>query len=155
MDQLDQPLHEATVYSRFGSGNFLCQNHIQNMDGMCTKLDFAVDSLNDTEQLILSLGDGPCEKTPQSKGNITLLFVCSHCPIAFQPQNTESGCKCSCDSIVNSIHTLQIVLERSFLLKILHGSPFSITVQTTQITNILLPPSKFKRKNQLKQTKRS
>ena len=98
VDQLDQPLHEATVYSRFGSGNFLCQNHIQSMDGMCTKLDFAVDSRNDTEQLILSLGDGPCENTPQSKGNITLLFVCSHCPIGFQPQNTESGCKCSCDS---------------------------------------------------------
>ena len=55
VDQLDQPLHKATVYSRFGSGNFLCQNHIQNMDGMCTRLDFAVDSLNDTEQLILSL----------------------------------------------------------------------------------------------------
>ena len=98
VDQLDQPLREATVYSRFGSGNFLCQNHIQNMDGMCTKLDFAVDSLNDTEQLILSLGDSPCENTPQSKGNITLLFVCSHCPIGFQPQNIESGCKCSCDS---------------------------------------------------------
>ena len=98
VDQLDQPLHEATVYSRFGSGNFLCQNHIQNMDGMCTKLDFAVDSLNDTEELILSLGDGPCENTPQSKGKIKLLFVCSHCPIGFQPQNTESDCKCSCDS---------------------------------------------------------
>ena len=98
VDQLDQPLNEVTVNSRFGSGNFLCQNHIQNMDGMCTKLDFAVDSLNDTEELILSFGDGPCENTPQSKGNITLLFVCSHCPIGFQPQNTESGCKCSCDS---------------------------------------------------------
>ena len=98
VDQLDQPLREATVYSRFGSENFLCQNHIHNMDGICTKLDFAVDSLNDTEQLILSFGDGPCGNTPQSKGNITLLFVCSHCPIGFQPQNTESGCKCSCDS---------------------------------------------------------
>ena len=98
VDQLGQPLHEATVYSHFGSGNFLCQNHIQNMDGKCTKLDFAVDSRNDTEELILSLGDGPCENTPQSKGNIKLLFVCSHCPIGFQPQNTQSGCKCSCDS---------------------------------------------------------
>ena len=98
VDQLDQPLNEVTVNSDFGSGNFLCQNHIRNMDGMCIKLDFAVYSLNDTEELILSFGDGPCGNTPQSKGNITLLFVCSHCPIGFQPQNTESGCKCSCDS---------------------------------------------------------
>ena len=64
------------------------------MDGKCTKLDFVVDLVNDTEELILSFCDGPCETTPQSKGNITLLFVWSHCPI----ENTESGCKCSCDS---------------------------------------------------------
>ena len=100
VDQLNQTIQQTRVYSKFCSENSLCLNHILKtdgkiMDGRCTKLDFAVDSLNDTEQLILSPGDGPCENTPQSKGNITLLFVC---PIGLQPQNTESGCKCSCDS---------------------------------------------------------
>ena len=98
VDQLNQTLQQTRVYSNFRSGNSLCQNHILKMDGKCTKLDFVVDLVNDTEELILSFRDGPCENTPRSKGNITLLFVCSHCPIGFELENTESGCKCSCDS---------------------------------------------------------
>ena len=104
VDQLGQPLYynETTVNVLSASGNRLCPP-FWTMDGMCTKLvfpirDFDVYSLNDTEQLILSLGDGPCQNSPLSKRNIKLLFVCSHCPIGFQPQITESRCKCSCDS---------------------------------------------------------
>ena len=98
VDQLYNPLNDIIVYSHFGSGNFLCQNHLQNTDGKCTKIDFAVESFNDTEELILSLNDGPCEHNPDSKANVSLHFSCSQCPIGFEEDNTRTGCYCSCDS---------------------------------------------------------
>ena len=98
VDQIDNPLEEATIYSHFGSGNFLCQNHIQSMDGSCTKLEFSVESSNDTEELILSIGDGPCEDTPQSQGRITIEYLCSRCPLGFEEDATTEACHCVCDS---------------------------------------------------------
>ena len=98
VDQLYNPLNDVIVYSHFGSGNFLCQNHLQNMDGKCTKIDFAVESFNDTEELILSLNGGPCEHNPDSKANVSLHFSCSQCPVGFKEDDTRSGCYCSCDS---------------------------------------------------------
>ena len=98
VDQLYNPLNDVIVYSDFGSGNFLCQHHLQNMDGKCKKIDFAVVSFNDTEELILSLKDGPCEHNPDSKANLSLHFSCSRCPVGFEEDDTRTGCYCSCDS---------------------------------------------------------
>ena len=58
--QIDNPLHEATIYSNFNNGNYICQNHIQSMDGSCSELSIAVFSFNDTEEIELSLSEGPC-----------------------------------------------------------------------------------------------
>ena len=98
VDQLYNPLNDVIVYSHFGSGNFLCQNHLQNTVGKCTKIDFAVESFNDTEEIILSLNDGPCEHNSDSKANVSFLFSCSQCPIGFEEDDTRTGCYCSCDS---------------------------------------------------------
>ena len=99
VDQIDQPLKEATIYSHFSSGNFLCQNHIQSPDGHCAKVEFSVESSNDTEELILSVGDGPCENSPQSQARMTIEYVCTHCPVGFEEDMTSiKGCHCICDS---------------------------------------------------------
>ena len=78
VDQIDNPIKDAIIYSHFGSGNFLCQNHVQSTDGECVRIDFSVESSNDTEELILSVGDGPCENTPLSQARMTLKYVCMH-----------------------------------------------------------------------------
>ena len=98
VDQLHNPLYGVIVYSHFGSGNFLCQNHLQNTDGKCTNIDFAVESFNDTEEIILYLNDGPCKHNPDSKANVSLHFSCSQCPVGFEEDGTRTGCYCSCDS---------------------------------------------------------
>ena len=99
VNQIDQPLKEATIYSHFGSGNFLCQNHVQSADGNCVKVEFSVESSNDTEELILSVGDGPCEISPLSQARITIEYVCTHCPVGFEEDMTSiKGCHCVCDS---------------------------------------------------------
>lgn len=98
VDQVGNPLQEAKIYSHFGSGNYLCQNHVQTMDGSCSKVDFAVGSDNDTEELILSLGEGPCEHAEESQARITLEFICLQCPIGFELESTVTGCRCVCDS---------------------------------------------------------
>ena len=105
VDQLYNPLNDVIVYSHFGSGNFLCQNHLQNTVGKCTKIDFAVESFNDTEEIILSLNDGPCEHNPDSKVNVSFHFSCSQCPIGFEEDDTRTGCYCSCDSKLLSYFT--------------------------------------------------
>ena len=99
VDQIDHPLKEATIYSHFGSGNFLCQNHVQSIDGKCTKIEFSVESSNDTEELFLSVGDGPCENTPQSQARVIIEYVCIQCPVGFEEDTTSiKGCHCVCDS---------------------------------------------------------
>ena len=99
VDQIDKPLKEATIYSHFGSGNFLCQNHVQSIDGKCTKIEFSVESSNDTEELFLSVGDGPCENTPQSQARVIIEYVCIQCPVGFEEDTTSiKGCHCVCDS---------------------------------------------------------
>ena len=99
VDQIDHPLKEATIYSHFGSGNFLCQNHVQSIDGKCIKIEFSVESNNDTEELFLSVGDGPCENTPQSQARVIIEYVCIQCPVGFEEDTTSiKGCHCVCDS---------------------------------------------------------
>ena len=98
VDQIDQPLKEATIYSHFGSGNFLCQNHVQSPDGHCVKVEFSVESSNDTEELYLSVGDGPCENSPQSQARMTIEYVCTQCPVGFEEDTSIKGCDCVCDS---------------------------------------------------------
>ena len=98
VDQINHPLKEATVYSHLASGNYLCQNHIQTSDGLCSRVNFSVFSNNDTEELILSVGDGSCQNTPESQSRVVLEFSCNQCPLGFQLDGTRKGCDCVCDS---------------------------------------------------------
>ena len=67
VNQIYDPLQAATILSHFQSGSYLCQNHIPSMDGSCSNINFAVSSNKDTEELILSLDEGPCRDAPESK----------------------------------------------------------------------------------------
>ena len=98
VDQINRPIKEAALYSHLGSGNDVCQNHIQHTEGICRGLSFAVFSNNDTEDLILSLGKGPCKRSRESKARITLEFSCLQCPIGFELDESRGGCRCACDS---------------------------------------------------------
>ena len=98
VNQIHDPLEEATILSHFLSGNYLCQNHIHSMDGSCSKVNFAVSSNNDTEELILSLSEGPCKDAPDSKASVMIEFSCPQCLIGFELDESEEGCRCVCDS---------------------------------------------------------
>ena len=98
VNQIHNPLQEATILSHFHSGNFICQNHIQSMEGSCTNVNFAVSSKNDTEELILSLNEGPCKDAPESKARLMLEFYCPKCLVGFELNESEEGCRCVCDS---------------------------------------------------------
>ena len=98
VDQIHKPLKEAIIISQFESGNYLCQNYIQNTDGSCTKLDFGVDSDNTTEVLIISVGEGPCKDTEKSQARVTLNYQCNNCPIGFEIDENIDSCHCDCDS---------------------------------------------------------
>ena len=99
VDQIQKPLKESIIISQFESGNYLCQNYIQNTDGNCTKLDFAVDSDNitDSEELIISVGEGPCKDTERSQARVTLKYQCNDCPIGFERDESIDSCHCDCD----------------------------------------------------------
>ena len=98
VNQIHDPLEEATILSHLLSGNYLCQNHIHSMDGSCSKVNFAVSSNNDTEELILSLSEGPCKDAPDSKARVMIEFSCPQCLIGFELDESEEGCRCVCDS---------------------------------------------------------
>ena len=98
VDQIDNPLHEATIFSHYNSGNYICQNHIRSKDGSCSEVYFAVFSYNDTEELILSLNEGPCKDTPESKARVMLEFFCPQCLVGFEVEESGEGCQCVCDS---------------------------------------------------------
>ena len=98
VDQIHKPLKEAIIISQFESGNYLCQNHIQNADGNCQEIDFAIDSDNVTEELIISVGKGPCKDTEKSQARVTLYYQCNNCPIGFEIDETIDSCHCVCDS---------------------------------------------------------
>ena len=98
VNQIHDPLQEATILSHFHSGNFICQNHVQSMEGSCTNVNFAVSSKKDTEELILSLDEGPCKDAPESKAKVMLEFVCPQCLVGFELDDSEEGCRCVCDS---------------------------------------------------------
>ena len=95
VNQVHDPLEEATILSHFLSGNYICQNHNHSMDGSCSKINFAVSSNNDTEELILSLSEGPCKDALDSKASVMIEFSCPQCLIGFE---SEEGCRCVCDS---------------------------------------------------------
>ena len=92
VNQIHDPLQEATILSHFQSGNYLCQNHIQSMDGSCSNVNFAVSSNNDTEELILSLSEGPCKDTPESRARVMIEFFCPQCLVGFELDESEEGC---------------------------------------------------------------
>ena len=98
VNQIYDPIQEPIILSNFHSGNYLCQNHIRSMDGSCSSVNFAVSSNNDTEELILSLDEGPCKDVPDSKARVTLEFYCPECLIGFELDESEEGCRCICDS---------------------------------------------------------
>ena len=98
VDQIHKPLKEAIIISQFESGNYICQNHIQNADGNCQEIDFAIDSDNVTEELIISVGEGPCKDTEKSQARVTLKYQCNKCPIGFERDETIDSCHCDCDS---------------------------------------------------------
>ena len=98
VNQIHTPLEEATILSHFLSGNYLCQNHIHSMDGSCSNVNFAVSSNNDTEELILSLSEGPCKDAPDSKARVIIEFSCPQCLIGFELDESKEGCRCVCDS---------------------------------------------------------
>ena len=105
VNQIHDPLEEATILSHFHSGNYLCQNHIHSMDGSCRKVNFAVSSNNDTEELILSLSEGPCKDAPDSKARVMIEFSCPQCLIGFELDESEEGCRCVCDSQLSPYFT--------------------------------------------------
>ena len=98
VDQVDNPLHKATVYSHFDSGNYICQHHIHSIDRNCIKVSFGVSSNNDTEELILSLREGPCKDAPESQARVTLEYFCPQCFVGFELDDSGEGCQCVCDS---------------------------------------------------------
>ena len=91
-------MKKVLIISQFESGNYICQNHIQNADGNCQEIDFAIDSDNVTEELIISVGEGPCKDTEKSKVTVTLNYQCNKCPIGFERDESIDICHCVCDS---------------------------------------------------------
>ena len=98
VDQIHKPLKKVLIISQFESGNYICQNHIQNTDGNCQEIDFAIDSDNVTEELIISVGEGPCKDTEKSQARVTLNYQCNNCPIGFEIDESIDSCHCDCDS---------------------------------------------------------
>ena len=98
VNQIHNPIQEATILSHFHSGNYICQNHIHSIDGSCSNVNFPVSSNNDTEELILSLDEGPCKDETESKARVTLEFYCPQCLVGFELDESEEGCRCVCDS---------------------------------------------------------
>ena len=98
VDQIHKPLNETIIISQFESGNYLCQNHIQNTYRNCQEIDFAVESDNATEVLIISVGEGPCKDTEKSQARVTLNYQCNNCPIGFEIDEIIDSCHCDCDS---------------------------------------------------------
>ena len=98
VDQIHKPLKDAIIISQFESGNYICQNHIQNADGNCQEIDFAIDSDNVTEELVISVGEGPCKDTKKSQARVTLFYQCNKCPIGFERDETIDSCQCDCAS---------------------------------------------------------
>ena len=82
VNQINDPLQEATILSH-SHLTYLCKNHIQSMDGSCSNVDFVVSSNNDTEELILSLSDGPCKDTQESKARVTIEFSYPQCLVGY------------------------------------------------------------------------
>ena len=105
VDQIERPIRNATLYSHLGSGNDVCQNHIQKVNGNCSKVNFAIFSNNDTEELVLSIGRGPCRRSDESKARVTLEFSCLQCPIGFELDANRGGCHCICDPQLSSFFT--------------------------------------------------
>ena len=105
VDQIHKPLKKVIITSQFESGNYICQNHIQNADGNCQEIDFAIDSDNVTEELIISVGEGPCKDTETSQARITLYYQCNNCPIGFEIDETIDSCHCVCDSQLSKYFT--------------------------------------------------
>ena len=105
VDQIHKPLKEVIIISQFESENYLCQNHNQNTDGDCTKLDFGVDSDNITEVLIILVGEGPCKDTEKSQARVTLKYQCNNCPIGFERDENINSCHCVCDSQLSKYFT--------------------------------------------------
>ena len=68
------------------------------MNGSCSNANFAVSSNNDTEELILSLSEGPCKDAPESKAKVMIEFYCPQCLVGFELDESEEGCRCVCDS---------------------------------------------------------
>ncbi len=97
LDQINRPLEKAKIYNRLSSGLDLCQNHIHSTDGYCVRLNFAVFSNNETEELIL-FTDGPCKDAPDCQCKVKLEVFCPHCPVGFELKDDEEGCQCDCDS---------------------------------------------------------
>ena len=65
------------------------------MEGSCTNVNFVVSSKNDTEELILSIDEGPCKDAPESKAKVMLEFVCPRCLVGFElDDESEEGCRC-------------------------------------------------------------
>ena len=98
VNQNNNPLQEQTINSQFISGNYYCQSLSQSMDGNCSKISFGVSSNNDTEELVLSLPEGPCKDAPESKARVILEFTCPQCVVGFKLDESEEGCQCVCDS---------------------------------------------------------
>ena len=96
LDQINRPLDKSIIYNRLGSGDDLCQHHIQATDGKCTLITFT-GSFNETEDLTL-LTDGPCKEKMESQARMTINAECPTCPIGFQLLQGEEGCRCGCDS---------------------------------------------------------
>ena len=101
LDQINHPLVKAKIYSRLSSGRDLCQHHIHSTDGICSLLNFAAFSNNETEELILFI-DGPCRDAPDCQCKVKLEVVCPHCPVGFELKDGEEGCQCDCDSKLKS-----------------------------------------------------
>ena len=97
LDQINRPLDKSIIYNRLGSGDDLCQHHIQATDGKCNLITFT-GSFNKTKEELILLTDGPCKEKMDSQARMTINAECSTCPIGFQLLQGEEGCRCGCDS---------------------------------------------------------
>ena len=96
LDQINRPI-ESTIYNRLGSGDELCQHHIQTNDGNCSVINFTA-SFNETGQELILLIEGPCKEKANSQVRLQFEVYCPTCSVGFELIESKEGCHCDCDT---------------------------------------------------------
>ena len=81
------------------AGGFDAGQDLQNINAVCTKLNFTLYSPHNYEEITLSL-DSTCKALGITEQRVMIEITCS-CPIGFQVHNNDqTSCDCICDKVL-------------------------------------------------------